>query len=358
MRVDVISGREIDDTLWSTWETIQANASPEFHNPYFHPGYISTIGSIRDEVRIGVIEDGGRIVGFFPFELGRWGVARPAGLRLNDYQGVIIESDTEWDPLELMTACGINAWDFDHLVTAQEQFRPHWGQIEESPIIEVDGGFEVYQERRRGRGVKQYRDTIRRAKRLNQDVGEYRVEILHDDETVMRQMMKWKSDQCIRTGTVDYFSLGWPMRLIESIEKTERGEFSSLHCALFLDDRLLASHFYMRSFGVWHLWILASDSEFNRYSPGMVLLLEMIKLATASDAKWIDFGKGMEQYKRHFMTRSIPIATGFVERPSITSSGRRLARASESWARNSVLYPLIRLPGRIIKNRQRQKRFE
>jgi hypothetical protein len=104
MRIEVITGRDIDETLWSTWEAIQASAPSELHNPFFHPGYVTAIGSIRDDVRIGVIEDGGRVVGFFPFELGRWNIARPAGLRLNDYQGVVINNDTEWDPIELIQA--------------------------------------------------------------------------------------------------------------------------------------------------------------------------------------------------------------------------------------------------------------
>jgi CelD/BcsL family acetyltransferase involved in cellulose biosynthesis len=358
MHIEVITGRDIDETLWSTWEAIQASAPPELHNPFFHPGYVTAIGSIRDDVRIGVIEDGGRVVGFFPFELGRWNVARPAGLRLNDYQGVVINNDTEWDPIELMAGCGIAAWDFDHLITVQDQFRSYWGEIEESPIIELEGGFEAYEARRRELGIKQYRDTMRRSRKLSRDVGEYRVEILHGREDILRQMMDWKSKQCALTGTVDYFALGWPARLIETIAGMERGEFSALHSALFVGDRLLASQFYMRSFGVWHFWVMSSDAEFHRYSPGMVLLLEMIKHAAESGAKWIDFGKGMHLFKRHFMTGSISVAAGHVERPSIITSARRLTRASESWARNSALYPLIRLPGRIIKNRQRQKRYE
>lgn len=69
-------------------------------------------------------------------------------------------------------------------------------------------------------------------------------------------------------------------------------------------------------------------------------------------------GKGLSLYKKRVMTCGIPVAEGCLALPSFRYSIRDSRQNAEVWGKAIFFQPILRIPGRIIKKVERQRRFE
>lgn len=357
MKYTVIAGRELTPTLCRRWSAILAS-NVSLGSPYFRPEFTRCVAAVRDDVFIGVLEDCGRPVGFFPFHRRRGGVARPIGLGLSDYHGVIAERGAEWTAAELLKGCSLVRYEFDHLLASQSQFAADHRKLAGSPVIDVSGGYDAYLAARDSAGRKQIRETQRKLGRLQADVGPVRFTQQSGDPEVLDTLMRWKSDQCQRTGTVDYFALPWCVELIRRIHAAQQPDFAGVLSCLHVNDTLIAAHFAMRSGAVLHSWFPVYSHQYQQYSPGMMLLLEVVRSAAEHGIESIDLGKGMSLYKRRFMSHSIEVAEGCSELPAFINHVKHLCELAERWGRASALKPVLRLPGRVFKKLEREGRYD
>ncbi|PLX48496.1 MAG: cellulose biosynthesis protein CelD [Desulfobulbaceae bacterium] len=357
MYYSVIPGRKLTSELTARWSAIQ-RADPTLASPYFRPEFTQAVAAVRDDVFVGLLEDNGEVVGFFPFQRSRGGMARPVGLGLSDYHGVIARSDAQWTASELMQGCKLIRWEFDHLPTSQQQFAACYNDVSESPIIEVSRGMAAYEASRDKSGRKQLREARRKSEKLATEVGPLSFTLHSAHQDILQQLLTWKSEQCRRTGTVDFFALDWCVKLISRIHATRESDFGGMLACLHAGETLAAVHFAMYSRQVWHSWFPAYNHELQEYSPGFVLLLELIQAASGQGIKYIDLGKGLSLYKKRVMTGRIPVAEGCLAIPSVYNRLRAFREKLESWGKHSRLKPLLRFPGRIVRNMDRKKRYE
>src|SRR2546430_5314133 len=112
-----IAAHELDAGLLAAWRLIQ-KSDPRFESPYFCPEFTRAVGTVRDDVRVVVIENDGHPAGFFPHQRGLFSRGRPVGGPLSDYHGVIAGRDARWSVPDLLRAARISVWSFDHLVDA------------------------------------------------------------------------------------------------------------------------------------------------------------------------------------------------------------------------------------------------
>ena len=68
----LMNTQDLDAGLVAAWRAIQ-HCEPRFESPYFDPEFTRAVGRVRDDVRIVLIENDGRPVGFFRTS------ARPGG---------------------------------------------------------------------------------------------------------------------------------------------------------------------------------------------------------------------------------------------------------------------------------------
>lgn len=311
MRIDLIRGQELTREDARLWSSLQ-EADAAFASPYFSAQYARAVASVRDDVFVGVLQDGGRTVGFFPFQRDEAGVGLPVGGKLSDYQGVLIADDARWTAEALLAGCGLARWEFNHLLVSQRPFHRYHTRRTSSPAIDLSDGYEAYAlERSRGgsHAIKKV-ETLRR--KLEREVGALRYVAHAAESGVLSDLMNCKSAQYRRRDLPDIFSYPWVVNLMRRIHATQSAEFSGMLSALYAGDELIAAHMGMRSRTVWHYWFPCFRREFAKYSPGLVLLLGMIKSAPPLGVKLIDFGKSDNLYKQRFMNTAIPIAEGAV----------------------------------------------
>ena len=165
-----------------------------------------------------------------------------------------------------------------------------------------------------------------------------RFELHETDPGSLRTFLRWKSEQYHRTGAFDVLSRPWVVEILERVHGTQADGFSGVFSCLYAGDSLVAAHLSLRSGPILHSWFPAFDVEFAKFSPGLVLFLEIAEAAPAHGIRVFDFGKGDEPYKQLFANSAIEVAAGSVERGRASAFTARTARRVWSIALHSPLY--------------------
>ncbi len=347
MKFDVIPGRELSSELRARWSAIQ-DLVPELDNPYFHPDFTAAVARVRTDVEIGILEDAGRVVGFFPFQRTSRTLAKPVGGRLSDFQAVIAEPGTEFAPDELLRGCGLKAWDFDHLIGQPPVFEPYTHFKDGSPFIDLSQGFGVYEAERGQLGKEELQQTSRKARKLAREVGPLRLEASCVDDGRLDELIRWKAAQYQRTEVTNVFGFRWTSELLHDLLATGTSEFQGMLNVLYAGDRVVAMHFGLFSRGVLHYWFPSYDVSFGRYSPGRILLLELCRFCRELGIRRVDLGRGMAGYKTRAMTGVTEVAIGGVDLRPVTAVMRAGWRHTQDWIRQSPWRKHVRLPGRAL----------
>ncbi|NUO73642.1 MAG: GNAT family N-acetyltransferase [Frateuria sp.] len=316
MKISVISARELDERARARWLALQ-RSNPALASPCFCPEFTLGVAHACADVRIAVMEESNAIVGFFPFQA-RWTVGAPVGRLMSDHHGVICAPATRWRWGDLLRAAGLSCWRFDALCAAQA--RDAVVRHGSSPGLDLSRGFAAYKEGR----VEAHRHSMRRfermARKLEREMGPLRFVENARDAEVFDALLRLKSEQYRRTGSADVFKLRWPRALLEWMRHTDLPHFGGRLAAFYVDDKLAAASFGIRSDTVWHVWFPAHEPAMARYSPGIQLLLLTAEEAARQGHRLLDLGRGDEAYKAIFADHETPLAEGAFARSAAASS--------------------------------------
>ena len=329
---------EADRTAWTDLQSkAHLSGSPALANPFLSPEFTLAMARCRRGVRIGVGREDGRPAAFFPFQRTAAGVGRAIGLGVSDCQGLIHRPDLTWDARELLRACGLSVFEFDHLVEGQEPFEAEASGTFPSPVMDIDEGYDLYLGQLRARSPKFTRTTLAKERKLGREHSGVRY--VHDerDPAALRSLMAWKSAQYRRTGRSDRFAQPWITRLVRQLFHTRSERFAGILSVLYAGGRPIAAHFGLRSERVLACWFPAYDPAFAKYSPGLILHLRMAEAAAADGIAYLDLGRGQKDYKDSLKTRDLHVSEGWVTRRHPVALGHRARRAPVRALRNTVL---------------------
>jgi len=356
VRADVIHPGELDESLLARWREIVARRE-YLRSPCFAPEFALAIGACRPDARVGVLLDNQSILGFFAFQLGRFARARPLGLALSDYQGVVHDLPEAPDALDILRVCGLRSFAFDHMLAGDPSFAGLCESIQGSPVMDLSAGYDAYCKARRDAGSKQILKLGTLRRKLERERGEIRFERSAEPGRVLETLLRWKSEQCQRTGSVDIFSHAWTLDLAARILETHTPAFAGTLSALWLGDDLLAAHLGMRSDRVWHYWFPSYDHDYAKFSPGLLLLLEMARACEDLSLIEVDLGKGEAEYKKRLATGEVPLGEGLIETPGLVRSASRVLRALDSWAARTPWARPATIPGRLVRRIRYRRRL-
>ncbi|MGW0335548.1 GNAT family N-acetyltransferase [Streptomyces sp. NPDC003011] len=353
-RLDITVHRtgELDASLCGAWHRAM-DESPAYANPFLAPEFALGVGEHRGGARVAVLREGADPVGFLPYERNALGVGRAIGLGLSDCQALVHRPGVTWDSDELLRACGLSIFEFDHLVEEQKPFGRHVTGTFASPVIDLEpaGGDGDYATWLRGAYPGLAKTTLKKERRLGRNVGEMR--FVHDerDPAALRTLMRWKSAQYRRTGRMDRFARPWIVDLVHHLFQVREEHFTGVLSVLYAGDRPVAAHFGPRSRTVFAAWFTAYDPEFRYYSPGLIMHLRLAEAAGRDGVRVMDMGRGEKEYKDWLKTRELRVGEGFASRPHPVAAAHRLWRRPVRGLRNTVLaHPRLREPAdRLLK---------
>lgn len=348
----IILPSELNSQHLSIWRTIQSR-NQMLASPYFSPEFTQIMGRVRKDVRIAIIENYGKPVGFFPYQRAFLGCGKPVGGPLSDYHGVICEQHSDWNPIDLMDCADLITWEFDHLVDCSGKFSSYISTNTTSPQINLSIGFENYKKLING-GPSNFE---RKMRKLEKEIGEIKFTFHDTNKDSLNYLFKWKSHQYRANKLPDAFNANWTRNLIHEVMSTQTESFSGVCSVLQAGNQTIAIHAGMRSQKMLHWWFPAYDRAYEKYSPGIILLFQIVKAISGIGINLIDLGKGDDRYKRSVMNDTAALAEGWIERPSLIVKARKLRRAAEIFEAQSKIPFILRLPLRAIRRMERAFKY-
>ena len=339
MRVDCAPAAQLTAGDWQAWDAIRRE-TPGLSSPYFAPEFCRAVASCSPDLFVARIRGATRVAGFFPFHRSRWRTGWPLARWLSDYQGVIARDDVAIDPTELLRGCGLKTFDFDHLLASQRSFLPFSHGGAPSHTIDLRAGFDRYVATIGG-SSSVVKATWRQGRALARAMGPVRFAYQVDDPAAFGALVRLKSLQYSATGVRDLFADRWTRDVVSAVVGQRSPGLSGVLSVLFVGDRMAALVLSMRSGPVLHYWFPAYDARFARYSPGILLLLELAKAASTSGVDTMDLGTGDHAYKSRLATGTVALFRGRIERPSAVVAWRMARRG------------VVRLSGWVSSRRSR-----
>ena len=363
MHVNVVRPNKLTEQHLAEWQRLQ-RLDPVLESPYLCPKFVEVAAQVCPNVVVAVAEQDGRPVAFLPMQL-RGGIAGPVACPLSDCQAIIAEKSWDGDPRQLIRAAGISAYDFNHQ-RLQPYFAPYHRSVCASPVINLANGFDDYVATMAARGRESLdtssgrpHQTMKKARRLARKVGPLRFTMHETDAGAMPALIEWKRQQYRETGKVmrflDLFSYGWTTDLLRRIHATQSDEFAGVLSTLRIGDTLIAAHMGMRSHNVLHWWFPAYDKQYASFSPGLILLLEMCRMAPAMGIREIELGAGDETYKDLVANDRIMVASGFVGFRSMPLWSRYFIHEMDAWVSRMPLGDVGTWPGRLLRRMDRRR---
>lgn len=333
MRVDLIHPCDLGAAEVASWHGMQ-RASPSLANPFLTPEFAIAAGHYRPGARVAVLSDNSGTLGYFPFESRRLGLGVPISGWLSGCQGVVHMPNAQWTVRELLRGCGLAAWQFDNLLVEQAPFESHHSAVVPSPVINLTDN--DYRAKLHVRAPRMSRELDRKSRKLSREFGPLRLVCDSPDQTVLRLLMLWKSEQARRTQHVDRFALPWVVQLFEELFATRTEVFRSELSVLYAGEHPVSIQFGLRTSGVLVGWFIGYDVQFRRYSPGIIHVRMMAEQLPSCGVEILHMGKGATRFTRALKNGDAFVAEGTATARTMTGAMYRLQRTGRSWAVSSV----------------------
>lgn len=338
------------------WADFTAH-NPDLASPYFQLGFAECCEAARSDTRVIVARQGGEVVGFLPLQTGKVGYARPLAGPLGDVHGVVCAPGAAPDVGNWLSAAGVPLFEFHSALALQSCWQAGEAWRDGSWIIDMADGFDAFEETRASAEAKAFRNIRARRRKLDEDFGE--AEFRMDDRRpeVLQTLIDWKRAQYRRTGVFDVFSVRWTRDLLATILRREESPFRGVISSLTIDGQLAAIHVGMASETRCHYWFPAYDPDFNKVSPGLLLLLETARHAARCGQTSVELGPGDYDFKRNLGSYQIPLSAGCIVTRSPAAALRHAARAMAGAAERAPLGPARDIPRRILRRADKLSAF-
>lgn len=323
MIIEVAAVSTLEPADIDAWSRLQG-ADPVFESPFFRPEYAQAVAAHRSDAFVGLVRDHGDLLGVLPHHRRGLGRGVPIGGMITDYQGLIGTAPVETDAL--LKGCRLGAYDFNHAPAALQMFRARSFLQASSPAIDVSEGFEAYWRDRLGAGGGELKGAERKRRKLEREIGPVRFVAEDSSSAAWDRFVAWKEESYVRQNARSVLKIRWVMDVLTTIRDRRGPQFSGMVTSVYAGDTLAAVHFGMRSATNWHWWFPTYNPELERYSPGLILLIEMAKWAPSQGIRRIDLGRGASRYKLAFANAAIPLCEGSLERGSTPVGAARALR--------------------------------
>jgi CelD/BcsL family acetyltransferase involved in cellulose biosynthesis len=254
----------------------------------------------------------------------------PVAARVSAVHGVVARADLHWDPLQLLREAGLSGLRYDCAIADQVGLRPYHLCEHRFPYVAIDAGYDALRQQHLSSGSSLFRQIDRKARKMEREVGPLGFDLHVPDDEAFAALLRWKSAQYRRTGTLDVLAIGWVAELLGRIRELQLESFGGVLSVLRSGGRIAAVHLGMRSRDVLAWWFPAYSLDLAIYSPGLVLIDRVLRASAEAGIKRLDLGQGGERYKARLRSGAFDVAEGVAER----RRGRRWLRRTWVLARD------------------------
>lgn len=198
MRAEICRPTELGVSERALWHAYQGRVDC-LGNPFLTPEFAVAADRCRHDVRLAVIHDDGRLIGFLPYSAGRGGWGRPVVPGMTDMQALVHDPSCPLDLTEVISATGLVGWSFDHLVSFQAP-RTAPVRVGQSWIVELAGGSASYVRQIKASRPKNLSEWQRKTRRLEKECGPVVFHFAEGSPALLGHIIDMKRAQCHRNG--------------------------------------------------------------------------------------------------------------------------------------------------------------
>jgi len=257
--------------------------------------------------------------------------------------------DVEPDPLQLVRKLGVQRFDFTHMPAGEGGFTTYAKGGSVSWIVDLGKGYKAYANHGpAGRLLKEAGAKRREAER---DRGPVTFKAASTSKSDLERLIELKREAFKASGQTDLFAAGWTERLVKGLLGASEPGFAGLFFTLHIGGRLAAAQFHLAGERTLHAWIAAHEAPFERYSPDLLLVREILRWMDKSPYDRLDLGQGDAPYKPALANAEQGLMHGFVGLPSAASLVREAAWRVRRAAESLPLGQVSMLPGKAMRQR-------
>lgn len=345
MKFEWIRISDVPRDIWAVFDQIRAS-SARYDDPMFDPLFARLVADCRRDAWLGLALDGGELVGFWPLHRHGTDWARPIGGPFADCQAPVISERLDLAPAEFLAGLGLAG-------ITMTGYTPRPGEpcrTDErtgAHLSVLDQGLDQFfteQKRLYPKHDKKMRRLRRNLSRAHKTIT---VSYDDPDDAHLDRLIEIKQDQYRRTGRHDVLAAPWARTFVRKLRTARGPRFRAVLTTLCIDGRFAAGAFNLCSDRVVHGWITAYEREFAEFSPGLMLVDEILGGMPARGLTLYDAGPGLEHYKKYHCNAMRPLDTG------VMLSGRQghstVRRLASSWrsVERAAPEPAARLMGKV-----------
>jgi CelD/BcsL family acetyltransferase involved in cellulose biosynthesis len=308
MRVTVVRPGDLGPGEADLWARFQ-RSSPVMSNPFLSLTFSQVVDRFRPAARVAVVEDGGRIEAFLPFERNALATGVPIGHPMNDLHG-FIGSGAPIDARLVVRRAGLRGWRFAHAPAEQHALAPfHYdGLTVQAPVIDLSNGYYSYFSSR-SKNFRKIAGKKRRA--LERQLGTLSLEWDSScPAEKLRQLIDQKSGRYY--GTRLLFSDQSALRIVEELASADKDDCQGVVSVTFAGEKPIARFMGIVAQRRLSAWFASYDPDVSRFSPGMMMYLALAEEGAGRGITSIDLCSGQDVYKFHLANDSYPVAAGAV----------------------------------------------
>jgi len=349
MRIDIVRPADLDPQDVTAWSALQQAASLD--SPFFSPHWTRACASVdgpdRKLAKVAVVRDDEGAAAFLPARLSPFS-GQAVGAPLSDYQGAATRDGFVLDVKAAVRAFGVGRLDFQNLFPGQTAFAKHVHGHASSLAIDLSQGFDAYAAERRTQ-TDILKDCAKRRRKLEREKGEVVFTAHSTVQADFDQLLVWKRAQYKASGQTDIFDAGWPLDLLKRLFIEPCGDLQARLFTLHAGGELAAAHLALCNGSVAHAWFIAHSEAFERYSPGVVLIADMLQWGSANGMRELDLGPGDYRFKLQLSNLKREVGHGYVGRPGPSTLVRAAAYSVRDAAEALPLGRASALPGKAMR---------
>lgn len=324
--------QDMSAELWQAFASLR-DARTLYDDPFFDPDFARLVGEVRGDARIGVAFQGDDVAGFWALHVRPGGWARPIGGAFSDWHGPVLVADTSLTASAFLAGLDLAGMTVFGLLPQGDGI-PHGLRRAGANMSDLSMGWENYLQQQQAAWPKHFKKMRRLYRNVARDFTNY--EFVWDDGCGQSywRLLDMKREQFARTGLHDVLKPEWAQALLDRLCTYQGPRLRARLVTLYFDEHHAASELNLQSDTVMHGWLTAYNRELGNYSPGNMLLQEVLQRMAETGLQTYDAGPGLDHYKRHYSNYQLPIDAGTLRGAHESLAPSRLAGQAWRWGEN------------------------
>ena len=326
---------ELSVEQWQIYAALR-DARSIYDDPFFDPDFARLVGEVREDTRIGFACDRDGVFAIWPMHIrpGNW--ARPIGSPFSDWNAPILAENTTLTPQEILAGFDISGMTTQGFMPSTFQRSKSMKRVGAN-LTDLSMGWDSVFAEQQACWPKHFKKMRRVYRKVERDFSSHTFTFDDRRDDSFEKLMALKQQQFIRTGYHDVLEAPWTRALFDRLRSFEGPRLRSSLSTLYYDDTFAAAEFNLQSDRVMHGWITAFSQDLGSYSPGNMLVQEMLQHLSKTDITIYDAGPGLDHYKRHYANMQSPIESGVIAGGSNGLNASRVA--GQAWRFGEQIMP-------------------